>query len=330
MDTLLSMRMFSRVVETGGFSAAADVMKCSTASVSRAVSMLENRLSTRLLHRTTRSLSLTESGQMYYARCKQILSDLDDAEAQAGGAHAVPQGTLRVHCSPELGLRQFTRSVVEYQRLHPDVRVHVKFVPGSARLIEDRVDVSIVAASSLSDSGYVSRMVGVIGHVLVAEPSYARACRIESLDQLAEHALTPIAGHVSSQEHHVGRRIAMPASTVRRAHLVIDEPEAIRFAVLAGAGVAALPLHCVSDDIRRGLLVQLFPEHHLPCTRVFALYASRRHIDAKIRTFVDFLASHLASVLNLSAACNTAAIDDATSRSPSPVPCCPAIETNGR
>jgi DNA-binding transcriptional LysR family regulator len=136
MDMLLSIRIFSRVVEAGGFSAAADQMKCSTANVSRAVSMLESRLCTRLLHRTTRSLSLTESGELYYSRCKRILSDLDDAEAQVGGAHAVPRGTLHVRCSSDLGLGQFTQCVVEYQRLHPDVRVHLTFFSGSVSLSE--------------------------------------------------------------------------------------------------------------------------------------------------------------------------------------------------
>jgi DNA-binding transcriptional LysR family regulator len=90
--------------------------------------------------------------------------------------------------------------------------------------------------------------------------------------------------------------VVAPTSTAKPAHLIIDDSEAIRFAVLAGAGVAALPLHVVSDDIRLGALVQLFPEQRLQRTRVFALYASRRHVDAKIRTFVDFVASRFGSV----------------------------------
>jgi DNA-binding transcriptional LysR family regulator len=329
MDTLLSMRMFLRVVEAGGFGAAADQMNCSTASVSRAVSMLEDRLCTRLLHRTTRSFSLTEAGQLYYARSRRILSDLDDAEAQAGGAHALPRGKLHVECALELGLRRLTQSIVEYRRQHPGVGVHVSFVPALSHPIEDRVDVSIVTAASLSDSESVSRVVGEIRHVLVAEPAYLKACRITSFDQLAEHALTPIPARVSSQAHHARLGVVNPASTVRKAALVIDDPEAVRFAVLAGAGVAALPLHCVSADIRLGSLVQLFPEHHLPCTRVFALYASHRNADAKIRTFVDFVASHFARVQQVNPSRRTVAADDGTSHSPSTVPRCPAIETTG-
>jgi DNA-binding transcriptional LysR family regulator len=297
MDTLLGMRMFSRVVDAGSFSAAADQMNCSTASVSRAVSMLENRLCTRLLHRTTRSLSLTESGQLYYTSCKRILADLDDAEAQAGGADAPPHGTLHVHCSPDLGLRQFTQSIVQYQRQHPRVKVHVTFRRASTQLIEDRIDVSIVTASSLPDSGNVSRLVGEIEQVLVAGPNYLRAYPMETFDDLAEHSLTAIPTHVSPHERNGGLGVAKPASTVRKAPLIIDDLEATRFAVLAGAGVAALPLHCVVDDIRLGLLVQLFPAYRLPRKQVFALYASRRHVDAKIRTFVDFLATHFPDVL---------------------------------
>jgi DNA-binding transcriptional LysR family regulator len=274
-------------------------MKCSTAKVSRAVAMLEDRLHARLVHRTTRSLSLTEPGQRYYERCKQILSDLDSAEAEAGDAHRLPRGTLHVHCSPELGLRQFTESVVEYQRCHPHVNVHVRFVPGSARLIEDRVDVSIVSASSLPNSGSVSKVIGEIEHVLVAEPAYLASRRIDTFNQLAEHALTEIPERISSAERDAGLGILAPASSATQPRVVIDDAEATRFAVLAGAGVAALPLHVVSDDIKRGALVRIFPGHRLKRTRVFALYASRCHVDAKIRTFVDFAASHFGSALDV-------------------------------
>ncbi|HHL4077886.1 LysR family transcriptional regulator [Burkholderia sola] len=297
MDTLLSMRIFSRVVETGSFSAAAVQMECSKACVSRAVSMLENRLHTRLLNRTTRSLSLTESGQRYYARCKQVLIDLDDAEAEAVGAYSLPHGTLHVHCSPELGLRRFTQFLVEYQRRHPSVKVHVTFIPGAAHLIKDRVDVSIVPTASLPDSGNVSRIVGQIEHVLVAEPRYLRTCRIYTFDQVAAHALTPVPARMSTSRHHTRLNIVKSSSTNHEGPIVIDDVDATRFAVLAGAGVAALPLHCVIDDIRQGSLVRLFPEQRLEHTPVFVLYASRRHVDAKIRTFVDFLAAHMIGVL---------------------------------
>ncbi|WP_175726515.1 LysR family transcriptional regulator [Burkholderia ambifaria] len=306
MDTLLSMRIFSHVVETGSFSATADHMEFSKACVSRAVSTLENRLRARLLNRTTRSLSLTESGQRYYARCKQILADLDDAEAQAGGAYTVPHGTLHVHCSPELGLRRFTQCLVEYQRQHPGVKLHVTFIPGAAHLINDRVDVSIVPTASLPDSGNVSRMVGQIEHVLVAEPKYLQTCRIDTFEQVAPHALTPIPARVATPQRHARLTIVKPASANNDGPVVIDDVDATRFAVLAGAGVAALPLHCVIDDIRQGALVRLFPDHRLERTPVFVLYASRRHVDAKIRTFVDFMAARLIDVLQ-AASCPAAA-----------------------
>lgn len=297
MDTLLSMRIFSRVVEAGSFSAAAEHMECSKASVSRAVSLLENHLRARLLQRTTRRLSLTEPGQRYYMKCKQILAELDDAEAEAGGAGKRAQGTLRVHCSPDLGREQLTRSILEYRRHYPHVKVHVKFLPGPAHLIEDGVDVSILSAPSLPDSGNVSRMVGQIERVLVAAPSYLREHRIASFDDLDAHALTPIATHASSVEHRGELSIVKPAIREANGPFVINDVEATRFAALAGAGVAALPLHCVNEDLHTGLLVRLFAEHRLQSTRVFAIYASRLYVDAKIKTFVDFLASHFGAAL---------------------------------
>jgi DNA-binding transcriptional LysR family regulator len=180
------------------------------------------------------------------------------------------------------------------------------------------VDVSIVHAFSLPNSGNVSRVVGEIEHVLVALPRYIKACRIETFDQLTEHALTAVPAYASLQQRHAGLGVAKPALTVGKAPLFIDNLEATRFAVLAGAGVAALPLHFVRDDIQRGLLVQLFPEHRPQRTQVFALYASRRHVDAKIRTFIDFLASHFATVLHVNPWRGTAITDDGSSHSSSP------------
>lgn len=299
MDTLLSMRIFSRVVEAGSFSAVADHMECSKARVSRAVSLLETHLRTRLLQRNTRRLSLTEPGQRYYDKCKHILAELDHAEAEAGGAVTLAQGTLRVHCSPDLGREQLTRSIVEYRREHPHVKVHVRFQQGATNLIEDGIDVSILSAPSLPDSGNVSKMIGQIEHVLVAVPGYLQAHRIARIEELHLHALTPLPGYAMTAAQLGQLGIVRPATRDAGGPFVINDVEATRFAVLAGAGVAALPLHCVSDDLRSGRLVQLFSACRLQSTRVFAVYASRQYVDAKIKTFVDYLASHFGAALQL-------------------------------
>ncbi|WP_109479735.1 LysR family transcriptional regulator [Paraburkholderia sp. C35] len=302
MDKILSMRIFSRVVESGSFSAVAEHMSCSTGSVSRAVSSLEDQLCTRLLQRTTRKISLTEPGERYYQKCKKILADLEEAEAEAGDAHTCARGTLRIHCVTELGLAQLTHSVMEYRKRFPAVAVQLKFLPRMANLFEDEVDVSIVSAPALPDSGNVCKLIGHCERVLIASPGFLQTHRIDAASDVDEHALTPVAFRIPPNEQTVKLSLVKPAdqpgSPDSASQFSINDIEAIRIAALAGAGVAALPVHCVSDDIRDGRLVQLFPESRLQNTRVFAVYSSRHHIDAKIKTFIDFMTSHLRAVLD--------------------------------
>ena len=302
MDKILSMRIFSRVVESGSFSAVAEHMNCSTGSVSRAVSTLEGQLQARLLQRTTRKVSLTEPGERYYQKCKKILADLEEAEAEAGDAHTCARGTLRIHCVTELGLAQLTHSVLEYRKRFPAVAVQLKFLPRMANLLEDEVDVSIVSAPTLPDSRNVCKLIGHCERVLVASPAFLQTHAIESASDLDEHALTPMPFRVEPNDHHVKLSLVKPAaqSTAPEGsgQFAINDTEAIRIAALAGAGVAALPVHCVIDDIRAGRLLQLFPESRLQNTSVFAVYSSRHHIDAKIKTFIDFMTSHLKAVLD--------------------------------
>ncbi|MGF6786710.1 LysR family transcriptional regulator [Paraburkholderia sp. 35.1] len=135
MDKFMSMRIFSGAVEAGSFSVVAEHMSCSKGNVSRAVLALEDQLQTRLLQRTTRRVSLTEPGERYYQKCKRILADLDDAEAEARDAHTRARGRLRAHCVTDLVLGQLTHSVIEYRRRFPAVSVHLKFPPRMANLI---------------------------------------------------------------------------------------------------------------------------------------------------------------------------------------------------
>jgi DNA-binding transcriptional LysR family regulator len=300
MDKILSMRIFSRVVESGSFSAVAEHMNCSTGSVSRAVSSLEDQLQARLLQRTTRKVSLTEPGERYYQKCKRILADLEEAESEAGNAHTCARDTLRVHCVTDLGLAQLTRSIIEYRKRFPAVSVQLKFLPRMANLLEDEVDVSIVSAPTLPDSRNVCKLIGQCERVLVASPAFLQTHPVEHAGDLDQHALTALPFRVAPGEHHVKLSLVKSAGPGAEAggQFTINDIEATRMATLAGAGIAALPVHCVIDDIRSGRLVQLFPESRLQNTSVFAVYSSRHHIDAKIKTFIDFMTSHLREALD--------------------------------
>lgn len=300
MDRIFSMRVFSRVAETGNFSAVAKHMECNAGNISRAVVSLEEHLHTRLLQRTTRSVSLTECGERYYQRCKKILADIDDADAEASDAHTLPRGRLRVHAVPDIGLKQLTSTIVEYRRAFPAVSVDLKLLPRMANLIEDEFDVSIVSASSLPDSRNVSRLIGRCERILVASPDYLARHPIRSVNDLPNHTLM----HTSSSfdpSSEWSSEFAGQAATESEAagQFVVNNMQALRVALLAGAGVGAVPTYSVVDELKEGKLVQLFPEYPLQTTNVFVVYPSRQFVDAKIKTFVEFLFLSLKQELDL-------------------------------
>jgi DNA-binding transcriptional LysR family regulator len=293
MDKLFSMRVFSRVAETGSFSGVAKDMDCSVGIVSRAVVSLEDELRTRLLQRTTRRVSLTDSGARYYRKCKSILAEIDAADAEASDAATIPRGRLRVHAMPDLGVTQLMSTIVEYRRAHPEVTVDLKLLPGMPDLVQEQFDVSVLSAASLPDSGNTYRVVGRYQRVFVAAPAYLRRHTVESIGDLPMHALTRINAPFAHPCDWQAELASEALNEAQPEQIVVNDAEAIRVALLAGAGVSAMPHYFVADDIRAGRLVRLFPDYRLQKASVFAVYSSRQHMDAKIRTFVEFLAESL-------------------------------------
>ncbi|BBU32468.1 LysR family transcriptional regulator (plasmid) [Burkholderia sp. THE68] len=302
MDKLFSMRVFSRVAETGSFSGVAKDMDCSVGIVSRAVVSLEDELRTRLLQRTTRRVSLTDSGERYYRKCKTILAEIDAADAEASDATTIPRGRLRVHAVPDLGLTQLMSTIVEYRRAHPQVTVDLKLLPGMPDLVQEQFDVSVLSAASLPDSGHTYRIVGRFQRVLVAAPAYLKRHAVESVGDLPMHALTRInAPFAHPCDWHAELASGWTGNAEAADQIVVNDAEAIRVALVAGAGVSAMPHYFVADDISAGRLVRLFPDYPLRGASVYAVYPSRQHVDAKIRTFVEFLATSLQGKFDVSA-----------------------------
>jgi DNA-binding transcriptional LysR family regulator len=271
------MRVFSRVAETGNFSAVAKHMDCSAGNVSRAVVSLEEHLHTRLLQRTTRSVSLTECGERYYHRCKKILADLDAAEAEASNAHTLPRGRLRVHAVPDIGLKQLTSTI-------------------------DDFDVSIVSASTLPDSRNISKLIGQCERILVAAPEYLAGHPIAAEKDLAHHTLMQVSSAFDAPPEWPADTAGNAAGTELAGHFIVNNMQALRIALLEGAGVGAVPTYSVAQDIKEGKLVQLFPGYPLENVNVFAIYPSRQYVDAKVKTFVEFLTTSLRQKLDVQVA----------------------------
>ncbi|EDK84022.1 transcriptional regulator, LysR family [Burkholderia mallei 2002721280] len=300
MDMLDNMRLFVRVVEAGSFTAVAKEIDATTAQVSRAVSNLEAHVQTRLLHRTTRHLGLTESGQRYFERAKSILAEIDYANAEARNALLRPSGKLRIHAMTGLGQSHVVSSIVRYQEDNPDVSVELTLAQRMPNLVEEGYDVSIVSASHLPDSGYVAQTCGTSCSVLVASREYlARHGTPTTPDDLAKHVClrldTPASpGGEWRLERDDGDETvyALPPAPFQA-----NVPDALSVAVRAGRGIGSIALYTALDDIREGRLVRVLPNYRLDTLSVYAVYATRRYLDAKIRTFLDHLRTTLAPAL---------------------------------
>jgi len=291
MDTLRNMRIFVRVVELGSFTRAAAHESMTTAQVSRALTDLESRLRTRLLNRTTRRMSLTEAGERYLQSCRRILAEIEQAESEAAGAQANPAGTLRVYGGTSFGQHYVMPLIARYQRHQPEVAVDLTIAQQMPDIIEEGFDVAVVVAAQLEDSALISQPLGRTTEILCASSAYLRA-RGEpgSFDDLRAHTCL----YLSDASLNAGPWApeGWRGETFRpggAAPFQVNNPEALALAIREGMGIGPLPLPVALPGLADGSLVRVLPGLRLQTLNIYALYASRRYLDAKIRTFVDFL-----------------------------------------
>ncbi|NVZ30587.1 LysR family transcriptional regulator [Pseudomonas sp. A4002] len=295
MDLLNGMRVFARVVDTGSFAAAAAALDMSGAHVSRLIAELEKHLETRLLQRTTRRLSLTDSGERFLLRCRDILEDVRDATAEASGAHLKPRGRLRLHCMSGLGVL-ITPLIARYSEQYPDVSIELTLSQHNPDPLEEGHDVVISIAHSLPDSALVSQTIGQLFSVPCAAPGYlARYGVPEHPQQLMQHRRLHLqdfqedAWLFKGQE---GEIAISPGDTFRT-----NVADAMVKATQEGMGISLLPFFSANPALREGSLVRLLPGYRLRERSIFAVYPSSRFLDAKVRTWVGFLQARLPGLL---------------------------------
>lgn len=291
MDILFNMRTFVCVVETGSFTAAAQRMDLTTSYVSRSVATLETHLRTRLLQRTTRRIALTEAGQRYLLRCQQILGYIEEAEAEASDAHAHPAGNLKVHSMTGIGQHYLTKAIAAYQQKYPDVSFDLTLANRTTDILDEGYDVSVVIARELPDSGLVSKRIGNTFSVLCASPAYiAEHGFPHRPSELGAHrCLRLVNAAMSLDKWHFEGPDGDEMVAINRTMFQVNTADAMTEAVKAGIGIAALPVYSAIGGLRDGSLVRVLPQYRLYKLNVYALYPSRQYLDAKIRTWVEFL-----------------------------------------
>lgn len=291
MDRLVSMRVFAKVVDQGSFAGAAAALGMSAAVVTRNVADLEAHLGTRLLNRTTRRLSLTETGQHYLERVRQILLDIDDAEATASSSSQQPSGTLRIYCHPTFGKSQLARLLPRFAQATPGVVLDVTLADDDVDLVEQGFDAGIFIGLQKFDASMIVRRLATSNIVLTASPDYlARRGAPASPADLAQHDCLNFAFEQLRHSWPVAwddEVVDVPVHS----RMVSNSGDILREAALAGMGIMPRSSFTLEGDLTSGRLVQLLQGHHVGQLSVMMVYPSRRLLSAKVRSFVDFMAA---------------------------------------
>ena len=289
MDSLVSMRVFCLVAELKSFAAAAERLRISPAMASKHVMQLEKRLGTRLLNRTSRRVSLSESGTLYFEQARQMLDSLDEVEAAVSKATVVPRGTLRLTAPVWMANAAFAGVLADYQARYPEVRLDIDLSGRLVNLVEEGFDLAL-RATGTPDEALIARPITNVPFYMVAAPAYLkRAGRPTKLSDIAGQALLHYALYPGESFSFAGEH---GTETIKLNPVLRSGNETLlHLAALEGMGLAFLPKWLVAEDIATGRLEHVMPEHIIFVGKLFAVYPSRKYLSAKVRTFIDFVAA---------------------------------------
>lgn len=292
MDKLTSMNVFVRVAKAGSFAGGARDLDISRAMATKHILHLEGSLGTRLLNRTTRSLSLTEVGASYLERCQQVLLDVEEMEAAVTHLQTEPRGGLKISAPPVIGATHIASAVSEFLKLYPDLNVEMILQSSPGDLIDDGIDLAIYLGA-LDDTSMFARKLASSSLVVCASPEYLRIRGIPEVpEDLSRHsclvnwAIPPKNKWPFKAE--TGYKVINVSGRIQA-----NVADAIRIAAINGLGFVMLPIYIVGRDIEKGRLVPVLENYSSPPLDIHAVYPHRKYLSAKVRVFMDFLQSWL-------------------------------------
>ena len=295
MDRMEAMRLYARIVELGSFTAAANDLSLPRATVTHAIKRLEARLGAQLLQRTTRRVRTTRDGEVYYAHCLRLLADMDAVEADFREAATEPRGRLRVDLPGSFACSRIIPELPAFCDRYPQIELDIGTGDRFVDLLREGVD-CVLRAGQLGDSGMIGRQVGMLPQVTLASAGYVarhgmpRTLADLQRGHLAVNWASPTTRRVEPLEFMVGQRrreLALPA------RVTVSGVDAYLGCCEAGLGIAQFPRYHVAEAIERGELVSLLPETPPPPLPMTVLYPQQRHMPARLRVFIDWLATLL-------------------------------------
>lgn len=288
------MVVFVHVVNAGSFTLAADMMGHSTSYISKEVNKMEERLGVRLLHRTTRSLSLTPEGEIYFQRCCQIIEDAEQAENTIIGKQGEPHGLLRISCPMAFGLSNLSPVLSVFTEKYPKIQLELDLNDRKVDLISDGFDIVIRATAHLEDSSLISRRVTQSEVLILASPGYlAKHGMPKHPYQLDRHKIISYSNlkqpNIWLFKDHNNEPIQVHVDS----HVLTNHSSLAIDLGVAGQGIFRVPCFALKGELETGKLVEVFPDWPKQLIGVYMVYPSRKHMSAKVRSFIDFVMHEL-------------------------------------
>jgi DNA-binding transcriptional LysR family regulator len=294
MDRLRALNVFRQVVELGSFAAASQRLRLSPAAVSKNIGELEADLGVRLLNRTTRRVSLTEAGSLYYDQIRGALNDLDAADRSLGSLQEIPKGVLRISAPTTLTLlTSLSRAIPKFLDRYPELSVDLRMDDRRVNIVEEGFDLAIRAVDNLEDSSLVARKLMTTPHVVCAAPSYLDRFGVpEEPADLRRHSCVQftLSGHPDEWVFSRGdESVRVPIA----GRYKVTSSLAVRDALCAGFGLSLIPWIYVKAELAAGNLRTVLDDWSAVELSVYAVYPSRRHVVPKLRALIDFLVEEL-------------------------------------
>lgn len=294
MDRMRALEVFVEVVRRNGFARAAESQGTSPANVTRIIGDLEAHLGTRLLNRSSRKMSLTDSGEDLYQRAKTIVEDMAEIEAIASSATLTPRGLLRINAPLTFGVLHLAPLWPAFMARYPEVELEVALIDRVVDIVEEGYDLAIRISRGGSRS-HAARRLAISHNICCAAPAYLARHGVPRVPaDLRAHTCIGYSYAASGDEWPFSDAQGQPHPVTVNCTMHANNGDTARQAALAGAGIIWQPTFLVGADLREGRLVQLLPGFSLPDTDVLAVYPSRRHLSAKVRAMIDFLAEAFA------------------------------------
>ena len=299
MNTLESMQVFVRVAEQASFTKAADGLGMLKATVSQAVQQLENSLGTRLLHRTTRKVQLTLDGQAYYDRCKELLGDFENVQAMFQRTGEAVRGRLRVDLPSRIARAYVIPRLPEFLKAHPQIEFELSTTDRLVDVVQEGFD-CVLRIGTPRDPQVIARPLGELKFLNCASADYIRRRGTpKTLEDLAHHDLihyvTTLGSKSDGFEYPEGEGFKL---LPMKGPIVVNSSDAYHAACLAGLGIVQAPEIGMREDIARGEVVEILPQLQPAPMPASLLYAHRRNLPKRVRTFMDWVAEVLQPVLN--------------------------------